>query len=243
MVRSPVVPMSLEATHRGTRTSKLRGVQAEEFSRPGAEKRRRGRPKAGSRRADARAGILRAAADEFAQHGYDGASVRAIARRASVDPSLVYHYFADKADLFAAIIDAPIRPDRMIETILAGPRDEVGENVVRFLLDQLGDPKVRKRAVAMIRTVFGQAAGSGLLREFLVREVFLRLAHGIRTPDAELRAALAASQVIGFITVRFVLELDPVAKADVDELVARVAPVIQWHLVGYGSRAAPGDAG
>jgi Transcriptional regulator len=206
----------------------------------GAAKRRRGRPRAGAKGADARAGILRAAVDEFAQHGYEGASVRAIARRAAVDPSLVYHYFADKADLFAAIIDAPIRPDRVIEMVLAGPRDQVGENVVRFLLEQLSDPKVRKRAVAMIRTVFGQAAAGALIREFLIREVFLRLARGIDAPDAELRAGLAASQVIGFVTVRFLIELEPLVKADVDELVARVAPVIQWHLVGYGTQANPG---
>jgi len=204
----------------------------------GGEKRRRGRPKAGG--GDARARILRAAGDEFAQHGYDGASVRAIARRATVDPALVYHYFADKADLFAAIIDAPIRPDRIVSSILAGPRDQVGESIVRFLLGRLSDPKIRKRVVAMLRTALGPAAAGVVLREFLVREVFLRLAQGIDAPDAELRAALAASQVIGLIAARFVLELKPLSGADADEIVARVAPVIQWHLVDYGSRSLPG---
>ncbi|MCU1473733.1 helix-turn-helix domain-containing protein, partial [Amnibacterium sp.] len=71
---------------------------------------RRGRRRAGD--ADARTAIVRAAADEFASAGYDGVSLRAVARRAGVDAALVHHYFADKPDLFAAALDLPIRPDR-----------------------------------------------------------------------------------------------------------------------------------
>ena len=61
--------------------------------------RRRGRRPAGE---DTRGTILAAARDEFAERGYDGASVRSVARRADVDPALVRHYFRDKSELFAA---------------------------------------------------------------------------------------------------------------------------------------------
>ena len=50
--------------------------------------------------------------------------------------------------------------------------------------------------------------------------------------DAELRAELAASQVVGIIMVRYVLAFEPVASMSDDELVARVAPVVQFHLTG-----------
>jgi hypothetical protein len=39
---------------------------------------------------------------------------------------------------------------------------------------------------------------------------------------------------------RFVLELEPLASASVDELVARIGPVVQWHLTGYGATPDPG---
>ena len=63
-----------------------------------------GRPRGRRRKADSgdtRSSIIAAAAVEFAHHGYDSTSMRAIARRAGVDPALVHHYFGDKADLFA----------------------------------------------------------------------------------------------------------------------------------------------
>ncbi|HET8768799.1 MAG TPA: helix-turn-helix domain-containing protein, partial [Pedococcus sp.] len=43
--------------------------------------------------ADTRAGIVAAARAEFAENGYDATSLRAVARRAEVDPALVHHYF------------------------------------------------------------------------------------------------------------------------------------------------------
>jgi hypothetical protein len=64
--------------------------------------------------------------------------------------------------------------------------------------------------------------------------VFLKLARELRTEDAELRAALAASQVLGLVITRYVLKVEPIASAPAAEVVARVGPVIQWHLVGYG---------
>ena len=62
----------------------------------------RGRPRHGS--SDNRANILAAARALFAEHGYDRATIRAIAEQAGVDPALVYHYFADKHALLVAAL-------------------------------------------------------------------------------------------------------------------------------------------
>lgn len=196
-------------------------------------RRSRGRPRssAGNAPADMRALILSAAADEFAAHGYEAASLRAVARRAGVDPALIRHYFDDKADLFAATIQAPFRPDRVVPMILAGPRSAVGENVVRYVLGELASPAAQKRATLVVRTAVGHNAASRMLKEFLVREVLHRIAASIDTNDAELRASLAASQIVGLMLTRYVLKVEPLASADVEELVARVGPVLQWHLV------------
>ena len=198
-------------------------------------RRRRGRPRAGSRSgASGKAAIIRAATQEFADRGYDAASLRAIARRAGVDSALVHHYFENKADLFTATLGAPLRPDRAITTILAGPRDEVGTSIVRYLLTQLEDAKAQARVVAILRTAVGSGPGSRMLKEFLVREVFQRLAAASSSDDADLRANLAAAQLVGVLLTRFVLRLEPIASIPTDELVRRVGPVIQWHLFGTG---------
>lgn len=199
-----------------------------------AERRGRGRPRKQPAGASAKAAIVKAATQEFAERGYEAASLRAVARRAGVDSALVHHYFADKADLFAAALEVPLRPDRMLSVILAGPREEVGRAIVRYLLEQLDDPKAQARFLVVFRTAVGSGPGSRMLKEFLVREVLGRLAASGGAPDADLRATLAASQLVGLMITRFVVKLEPIAHASPDELVERIGPVVQWHLFGTG---------
>lgn len=198
----------------------------------------RGRPRAGAE-TDTRSLILRAAGVEFADKGYEAASLRAIARRAGVDPALVHHYFTDKADLFAETIQAPFRPDLVVPRILAGPRDRVGESLARFVLTALSSPAAEAKAVLVLRTAIGHNAASRMLREFLVREVFHRIAAGVDAPDAEFRAALAASQVVGTIVARHILKIEPLASAPIEDVVARIGPVLQWHLIDYTPSSGP----
>lgn len=207
-----------------------------------AERRRRGRPRKERGAASARGTIVRAAAEEFAERGYEAASLRAVARRAGVDAALVHHYFEDKADLFAATLEAPLRPDRVIAVMLGAPRDELGERLVRYLFTQLEDEKAAGRMVLILRTVLGNSVGTRMVREFLTREVFARLASATDAPDAELRADLAASQIVGLMMTRYALRLEPIASADVEDLVRRVGPVLQWHLFGdLDGRSGPGE--
>jgi AcrR family transcriptional regulator len=198
------------------------------------ERRKRGRPRKEAREgASARTAILKAATEEFGERGYEAASLRAVARRAGVDSALVHHYFDDKADLFIASLEAPLRPDRVLDVLLAGPRDEIGVGVVRYLLERLENDKAKSRVVVILRTALSSGPGSRMLKEFLAREVFSRLATAAGTPDADLRADLVASQLVGLMMTRFVLKLDPIASAPVEELAQRVGPVLQWHLFGY----------
>lgn len=196
------------------------------------ERRRRGRPRKDRTATSGRAAILRAAVEEFADRGYEAASLRAVARRAGVDPALVHHYFDAKADLFAATLEAPLRPDRIVAVLLAAPREELGERLVRYLLTQLEDERSADRMVVILRTVLSGSVGTRLVREFLTREVFARLATVSDAPDAALRANLAASQIVGLMMTRYALRLEPIASAEPDDLARRVGPVVQWHLFG-----------
>jgi TetR/AcrR family transcriptional regulator len=52
-----------------------------------------------------RASILKAAIDEFAEHGIAGARTDAIARAARVNKALLYYYFKDKEAIYEAVLD------------------------------------------------------------------------------------------------------------------------------------------
>lgn len=59
----------------------------------------------------------------FAERGYRDTSVRDIARAAEVNEALLYHYFANKADLFRAVLAeyAPFRAVEAFRTAAVGP--------------------------------------------------------------------------------------------------------------------------
>lgn len=194
--------------------------------------RRPGRPR-GAKPGDTRARILAAATEEFGERGYEAASMRAIARRAGVDPALVHHYFDDKQSLVAEVVEVPLRPDRLVRAALDGPIDQLGERLVRAVVTAWDSGAMRPAAVAALRSAIGQGPVARMLREFLRREIMHRIATRLGDDDdAELRAELAASQLVGVIMVRYVLEFEPVASLPVDDLVARVGPSVQWHLTG-----------
>ena len=93
---------------------------------------RRGRRPAGE---DTRGLITEAARSEFADKGYEGTSMRAVARVAGVDPALVHHYFEGKADLFAqSVVLTRVNPAVMVERVLDGPLDTLGDRLVRTFL-------------------------------------------------------------------------------------------------------------
>lgn len=173
-----------------------------------------------------------AAVDEFGEQGYDGSTVRSIAARAGVDSALVHHYFGTKADLFAEAVGIPLRPDIDVPDILTGPREEVGERIVRYVLEAFEQPEIRRRGVMLIRTAIGSRLTTPLLAGFLSRELIGRIAKTLGVPDAELRATLVASQVAGLLLTRYVLRIPPIAAASVDELVARIGPTVQRYLFG-----------
>src|SRR5215469_9883139 len=78
-------------------------------------------PRTGRRAGDSgtRAAILDSARQQFAAYGYDGATIRAIAAGAGVDPALVHHFYGTKEGLFASAMELPIVPSEFIGAALA----------------------------------------------------------------------------------------------------------------------------
>ncbi len=65
--------------------------------------------------------ILEAAIVEFTKHGFHGARVAQIARRAEVNVALIYRYFESKEHLFATLLDhvtETVQPER--DALLSG---------------------------------------------------------------------------------------------------------------------------
>jgi AcrR family transcriptional regulator len=177
--------------------------------------------------------VLAAARAAFAERGYDGASIRAIAGAAGVDPALVHHYFGTKDALFLAAVQAPVDPDEFLPAVLSGPPEERGAAVVRTVL-RVWDGPGRPAALALVRSAVNHERSAAMLREFVLVKIIRRVIGSLDMPreEREARGALVASQVAGLVLMRYVLRLEPLASAPAEEVVAAVAPTLQRYLTG-----------
>lgn len=194
---------------------------------PGGGRRRPGR-RPGS--ADTRGEILAAARKVFAEKGFDKATVRGIAREAQVDPALVHHYFDTKEGMFAAAMRLPFTPQDIVPVLLEGPREEVGERIVRLILGVTSEPGTREPLVALIRSAMTNEQAAVMFREFISNAVLFQVADRLGVPHLRIEAAFG--QMLGVILGRYVLGLEPLASADEEELVELLAPTIQRYFTG-----------
>jgi len=175
-----------------------------------------------------RAAIEEAARTLFSARGFEGASVRAIAAEAGVDPALVIRHFGSKEALFLRTVDTSLG----IGSVLEGPVESVGRRLVAYFVES-ARPAVRQRFVAL-----AQAAHRDQVREEMVRhtaETYVApLAPRLSGADRELRAALAVAQLAGLLNLLYVQEDPIITAADPATVVALYGDAIQRLLT-------PGD--
>lgn len=180
--------------------------------------------------------ILAAARTQFAENGYAGTSIRAVASIAEVDPALVHHYFGTKEELFVAVVAPPADPGELIPQVMAGDPAALGERVVRMFLALLESPATGPGFRALLRSALANDLSASLLREFFTRQVVRRISAAldgvVPAEEVPARANLVASQIFGLISVRYLIGLEPIASMDHDRVVAAVAPTLQRYLTG-----------
>lgn len=197
-----------------------------------ATAKRRGRPPR-TESADTRDRILTAAREEFSERGYEKTSVRGIAKAAGVDSALVHHYFGTKEQVFEAAIAVALAPAQNApDAVVEGPLDGVGERLTRFIFGIWENPATRTPLLAVVRSAVNNEAAAAVFRRLVVSQVLGRVAARLDLPDGELRAELAAAQLVGTAMLRYVIKVEPLASVDVERIIARVAPVVQGHLTG-----------
>jgi AcrR family transcriptional regulator len=152
--------------------------------------------------------ILAAAREEFAARGYEGATIRAIAARAGVDPSLVMQHHGSKSALFSSVIQLT---DAGKEDVDAHLRAVVDKRLAGL------PPEMN----ALVRSMLTVPEAAAAMREHL-DERAATLARALDGEDVELRAALIVSTILGLTVARHFLELRAFDGASDDDI-ARVA--------------------
>jgi len=181
---------------------------------------------------ETRGAILEAAREAFAARGFRGTTIRGVAADAGVDAALVHHYFGTKDDLFLAALAVPVDPRQVLPAVLAQGLDGAAERLLTTVLGLWDDPTTRRPLVAVIRTSLSPETQANLLQDGLLRMILTPLREVLPAGDSEIRAQLFATQMIGLILGRYVLEFEPLASMPREEIVRWVAPNLQRYLTG-----------
>jgi AcrR family transcriptional regulator len=176
--------------------------------------------------------IVAAARDEFAEHGWAGTTIRAVARTADVDPALVYHYFGSKEGLLDAATNPPQRWLENVAKVWTTPIDQLGAALITLLLASWADDEIGPTLRAILQT----AAHEPSTREKLGRVVAGSLMGvselGGDERDRLIRSGLISSQMMGFALMRYVWKVEPIASMADEEAIAAIAPNLQRYVSG-----------
>jgi AcrR family transcriptional regulator len=180
---------------------------------------------------DTRAAVLAAARASFAEKGFRGTTIRAVASTAGVDPALVHHYFGTKDDLFLAAMELPVDPREVLAPVIDGPVEKVAERFLTAFLSVWDDPAIQPALLTVARRVL-EPGGDRLLSEGFLPVVVQPVGVVLGLDRPEHRMTLVASQVIGLILMRYVLRVEPLASLPKEAVMATYAPTIQRYLTG-----------
>ncbi|TQN33134.1 TetR family transcriptional regulator [Haloactinospora alba] len=172
--------------------------------------------------------ILRAAREQFSELGYDGVSIRGIARGAGVDPALVHHFFGAKDAVFVAAMRLPYNPGEVLRGIVADSGHDRAEAVVRFFLGVWEDPGTREPMLAFVRSAVTNERAAEAVRGFTQDVITRHVAAEVGI--SPLRASLVAAQLFGMVLVRYLAAAEPLASAPPEEVVATYAPAVRTVL-------------
>ena len=189
---------------------------------------------------DTRAAILEAARELFAAGGLSGTSVRAVAAKAGVDPALVHHYFGTKDDLFVAALQLPFDFREVLGPVVAQGPDGAAERLLPTFLMIWDDPDLQTPLLALARSLTDPSSKE-LMRDGFLKVVIGPIGQALGVDQPERRMPLVASQMMGLIFMRYLLEVEPIASMPADELVAIYAPTIQRYLTGPLPPASAGE--
>jgi AcrR family transcriptional regulator len=160
-----------------------------------------------------RAEMLAAARRRFLQESYENVGLREIARDVGVDVALVSRYFGNKEELFREVLQAggekKFRDDVAAADLpeyLLSLMAEKGQGADREHLDKV---------VIMLRSASSPAA-SQIIRECVRDDVLEPMTRLLGGPDAEARASLILSILMGTTILRSVMAVESMCD-DCDE--------------------------
>ena len=177
-----------------------------------------------------REAIAEAARRQFAELGYDRATLRGIAAEAGVDAALVVQFHGSKDALFREVMALPPTVAEAMAALAEGPKATVGRRLAEVIVGMLEDPRSRSIVLGRVRSASSHPDAADLVRETVTRDIG-RLAAALTDDEPELRAVLVGSQIVGLALARYIVRVEPLASLPAADVIDYIAPTFQHYLV------------
>lgn len=144
----------------------------------------------------------------------------------------MHHYYGTKQQLFAAAIEAPVNPMDVIRPLRETPIEELGHKLPSVLVP-LWDSEAGQGFIATLRSLL---AGSDvvLIRSFLQEVIATEIGPRVDNPpgSGRIRVQFVASQLVGIVVARYILELEPIRSLSAEQIADTIAPNLQRYFTG-----------
>lgn len=216
-------------------------------SSPGRERGPRGA------RGQMRKEIKHVAESQFIARGYDGTTMRSIAKGAGCDPAMVSYYFGSKQRLFRDCFDLPLDPLQQILQLWEPGLEGIADRLLDFAFTLYEERLTKDRMKALMRALITDSETTQRFRAYMSENLLkggaevlntLQIASG-QEVNEELETNFQAlieilmSMIYGVATMRYIVQLEPVASMERSELQNRLAPILQTQIENLAHEVFP----
>lgn len=216
-------------------------------SSPGRERGPRGA------RGKMREQIKRVAESQFIARGYDGTTMRSIAKGAGCDQAMVSYYFGSKQRLFRDCFDLPLDPLQQILQLWEPGLEGIADRLLDFAFTLYEERLTKDRMKALMRALITDSETTQRFRAYMSENLLkggaevlntLQIASG-QEVNEELETNFQAlieilmSMIYGVATMRYIVQLEPVASMERSELQNRLAPILQTQIENLAHEVLP----
>lgn len=197
--------------------------------------------------------IKRVAESQFIARGYDGTTMRSIAKGAGCDPAMVSYYFRSKQRLFRDCFDLPLDPLEQILQLWEPGLEGIADRLLDFAFTLYEERLTKDRMKALMRALITDSETTQRFRAYMSDNLLkgsaevlnaLQIASGQEaneTLETNFHALIEIlmSMIYGVATMRYIVQLEPVASMERSELQNRLAPILQTQIENLAHEVFP----
>ena len=188
--------------------------------------------------------IKQVAERQFIARGYDGTTMRSIAKKTGCDPAMVSYYFGSKQRLFRECFDLPLDPLEQVLQLWEPGIEGVAERLLDFAFTLYEERLTKDRMKALMRALITDAETTQRFRSYIrdnLQKGVVQLLDSLAPylPPVQKRQLesrfpmlieILMSMIYGVATMRYIVQLGPVASMERSELQNRLAPILQTQI-------------